>query len=377
MIIIPGKIPIRIHPFFWMLIFAIGWLNSMSLQGTLIWAGVIFISVLVHEFGHALTAIAFGQQANIDLVGMGGLTTRTGKTLKLWQEFLVVLNGPLAGISLYFLAFYLKKFSFGQMGVPLYILNVMVVVNLFWTLLNLLPIQPLDGGRLLSIVMEKLFGLKGIKITLFLSMCLAGVLGMLFFYFNNLFGGSIFMIFMFESYRSWRSSLALTENDRNSHLQELLKEAEREISFGQTHEGIEKLQQLRNSAPSGVLHISATQQLAKVFIQLGKFQGAYELLKPLVKKLDVEGLSLFQTISYRLGRCQEALDVGVGLYRLQPSGEAAFINALCNAKLGDKRAAVGWLKTTFREGLPNFQKLLHKEEFDQIRNDPAFQELLK
>jgi stage IV sporulation protein FB len=377
MITIPGKIPIRIHPFFWMLIFAIGWLNSMTLQGTLIWAGVIFISVLVHEFGHALTALAFGQKANIDLIGMGGLTTRSGKTLKLWQEFLVVLNGPLAGICLYFLAFYLKRFTTVPVGITPFVLNVMIVVNLFWTLLNLLPIQPLDGGRLLSIIMEKLFGLKGVKITLFLSMCLAGILGLLFFYFNNMFGGSIFLIFMFESYRNWRSSLALTENDRNSELQEQLKEAERDINFGHTQTGVEKLQQLRSSVKTGILHLSATQHLAKVLMQQGKFQAAYELLKPLAKKLEVDGLSLLQTISYRLGRCQEALDVGVGLYRLQPTGEAAFINALCNAKLGDKRAALGWLQTTLREGLPNFQKLLNKEEFDQIRNDPAFKELLK
>src|SRR5262249_255928 len=136
MITIPGKIPIRIHPLFWILIFVIGWLNSMSLIGTIIWAVVIFVSVLVHEYGHALTAMAFGQRANIDLIGMGGLTTRSGKTLKLWQEFLVVLNGPLAGISLYFIAFYIKRSlaASDHLGLIHAILNVMIIVNLFWTI---------------------------------------------------------------------------------------------------------------------------------------------------------------------------------------------------------------------------------------------------
>ncbi|MCE2982169.1 MAG: M50 family metallopeptidase, partial [Parachlamydia sp.] len=97
MIYIPGKIPIRIFPFFWLLIVMIGWLNTQSIPETAIWAAVIFISVLIHEFGHALTAVAFGQEAEISLVGLGGLTKREGPTLAKWKDFIIVLNGPLAG----------------------------------------------------------------------------------------------------------------------------------------------------------------------------------------------------------------------------------------------------------------------------------------
>ncbi|MBS0653626.1 MAG: stage IV sporulation protein FB, partial [Verrucomicrobia bacterium] len=61
MITIPGKIPISIYPTFWLFAALIGYMNSMSLIGTVIWIGIIFVSVLFHEFGHALTAWAFGQ----------------------------------------------------------------------------------------------------------------------------------------------------------------------------------------------------------------------------------------------------------------------------------------------------------------------------
>ena len=67
-----SKIPIKIYPFFWILAIGIGWLNSMTLMGTAIWTVVIIISVVVHEYGHALTAMAFGQTAVIQLVGLGG-----------------------------------------------------------------------------------------------------------------------------------------------------------------------------------------------------------------------------------------------------------------------------------------------------------------
>jgi stage IV sporulation protein FB len=379
MITIPGRIPISIHPLFWMLIIAIGWLNSLSITGTLIWAVVISISVLVHEFGHALTAIAFGQKAKIDLVGMGGLTTRSGKTLKYWQEFFVILNGPLAGIALYFFAFYMRQgiSDTQQMRLLLMVLNITIVVNLFWTLLNLLPIQPLDGGRLFSIIMEKLFGLRGVKIALFLSMCLAGGLGLLFFYFNNLFGGSIFFIFMYESYRNWNSSLVLTEQDSNSQLQELLKEADEDLKVGRTQTAFDKFQKLRDEGQKGILYLTATERMATILNAEGKYQQAYELLKDNIKKLDAESLRLLQQLSYHLGYFLEASDVGQRLYQMQPNFETAFINALCSARQNDKQSTLGWLQSAIREGLPNWQGLLRKTEFDFIREDTHFQNLLK
>src|SRR5271155_1717567 len=108
MIILPGTIPIRIHPIFWLMGLLLGWLISQSLIGMFIWLGIIFISVLVHEFGHALAALAFGQSSHIDLIAFGGLTTRQGGKLKLWQEFVVVASGPLAGLCLCFAAYWLK-----------------------------------------------------------------------------------------------------------------------------------------------------------------------------------------------------------------------------------------------------------------------------
>src|SRR4051812_20886609 len=106
MIRIPGSIPISIYPFFWLLAVGIGWINTFNILGTSIWIGIIFVSVLVHEYGHALTAIFFGQKAQIDLVAMGGITQRHGSKLKLWQDFIIVLNGPLAGLCLGLLALF-------------------------------------------------------------------------------------------------------------------------------------------------------------------------------------------------------------------------------------------------------------------------------
>ncbi len=64
------------------------------------WA-VIFVSqILFHDFGHALTALSFGQRGVDRADGTGGLTIRQGPSLSLFREFMVVLNGLWAGFLL-------------------------------------------------------------------------------------------------------------------------------------------------------------------------------------------------------------------------------------------------------------------------------------
>ncbi|MFQ5729259.1 MAG: M50 family metallopeptidase, partial [Waddliaceae bacterium] len=181
MLILSGKIPVKLNPLFLLLIVFIGWMNSQTIWGTVVWMGVIFSSVLVHEFGHALTAVAFGQRAQIELFGLGGVTHRRGPPLKLWKDFLVVLNGPLAGLLLFFIAFLFRLYLREKpMNLFIYAIEVTFFVNLFWTLVNLLPIQPLDGGHLLRIFFEGVLGFRGIKLAYFISFLLAAAVSILF-----------------------------------------------------------------------------------------------------------------------------------------------------------------------------------------------------
>jgi stage IV sporulation protein FB len=377
MITIPGRIPIRIHPFFWLLIFLIGWIQSQTVLGIAVWSLIILASVIVHEFGHALTAVAFGQQAQIDLIAFGGLTQRHGPVLNLWKEFLIVLNGPLAGIGLFLLALLAKSFlGVPNATLPGQILIIVIEVNLFWTLLNLLPVQPLDGGRLLSIFFEAIFGVKGVKMALFISMTLSAILGLGFFYIGQLFAGTLFMMFMFENFRNWQTSLAFTPHDQNPNLRQLMELAEQDLLEGREEEAFEKFARIRTATSEGFLHGTATQKMAETLAKRGDYQQARELLLSLSSKLSPEALSLLHRLHYLTGHCDETLKMGDETYRSKPGYEVALINAFCYALKGEAQPAVGWLQCAIRDGLPNASAILQRPEFSNIRQDPRFQHLL-
>jgi len=377
MITIPGKIPIRIYPFFWIIVIFIGGINSdFSPLGMLIWALIILISVTVHEFGHALTAIFFGQTAQIELVGFGGVTHRAGGRLKFWQDFLVVLNGPLAGLALAFGSYFLL-YALGNQApkILLYTLSISFYANLFWTVVNLLPVQPLDGGHLLRIFLESILGLRGIKISLFISFLVSLVISLFFFYLQFFLAGAFFLMFTFESFRNWQSSLMMSEHDDNIHIQNELKEAENEYRNGQTESALEKLKVIRNNSKAGLIYQSASQMMAQIFNEEGKYQEAYEVLAPFKSKLDPDALILKHQLAYRLGHWREATELGNITYQHQPSYEIALINALSYGALGEAKPAVGWLKCALKDGLPNLKDILRHVQFDKIRSDPLFEKM--
>lgn len=375
---IPGPIPVHIYPIFWFLAFAIGWISSSSIVWTFVWVGIILFSVLIHEFGHALTAKAFGQKVHIDLLGFGGLTHRHGRKLRGWQEFLIVLNGPLAGFALALVAWlslvilHLNKTSFvwGILTITLY-------ANIFWTFVNLLPVQPLDGGKLLNIFLEGIFGVKGLKASLLLSMVLGLAIAVLGFVYNQFLMGIVFMLLAFENYRMWKGSLVLTEQDEDLVLQNLLKDAKDELRTGNPDDAGVKLQHVRQVAKSGVIYITASELLAELKNEQGDYSGAFQLLEPISAKLTSPYFKLLHQSAYRCGEWKSATKLGERAYQDFPGYETALINALSHALLGEVKPALGWLHCAIRDGLPNLRAILNKPEFDSIRNTPQFQELQK
>ena len=139
-----GRIPVVVEPMFWLTTVLLG---STLRDGQVIalWVAVCFLSVLVHELGHAVAAMAMGSAVRIRLYGFGGLTYHEG--FGRWRGVAVSLAGPFAGFLLAGVMYGLERVwpPSTSMGSVFY--SLMKYVNIWWGLLNLLPVPPLDGGH--------------------------------------------------------------------------------------------------------------------------------------------------------------------------------------------------------------------------------------
>jgi stage IV sporulation protein FB len=372
-----ANIPVTISPAFWLLAGLIGYMNSHTIGGIFLWMLVILISVMAHEFGHAFTGKYFGQKVKIELVAFGGLTTREGPKLKWWKEFLIVLNGPLMGFLLFLVALGAALSLKESESVVLHFFYIMAIVNFFWSIVNLVPVLPLDGGQLLRIGLEAAFGSRGLKAAVLLSLGLGVGLGLLFFAKQAVFLGVVFMILAFESYRIWKQVQNMSECDQDNRLIQLFEAGKEELKHGRLDLAAERFRLVCQSAGEGVLYISATQELALICNLNGKQKEAYDLLLPIQKSLESDNLGLFHRLAYNVGDWETAAKVGTHVFQVLPTYETALVNALSCSLLNHAQASVGWLRCAIREGIPNVKTILQKEEFDPIRETVLFKELLK
>jgi membrane-associated protease RseP (regulator of RpoE activity) len=142
-----GSIPVAVEPWFWLSGLV---LNPQDLQGPriVLWLLIYFVSILVHEMGHALAAIAFGARASVTLHSFGGVTRPTLKFSR-WRDIAMTLAGPGAGFVLGALSVAALYVVPNLPPLALWALQRLMFVNFLWGVMNLLPIPPLDGGHVL------------------------------------------------------------------------------------------------------------------------------------------------------------------------------------------------------------------------------------
>jgi len=370
MISVGGKIPITIHPIFFLVAGIIGFLSSQTLAGTALWILIIMVSIIIHELGHAMTAIAFGQQAKIELVGFGGLTHHNGKELKPWQSFLVVLNGPMAGFALCGAAYAVYQF-FPQQGAVHYALAITVFINLFWTVVNLLPIQPLDGGKLLGIVLEKILGPRGVRLSYLVSIILAMGFAFLFFLLGLVIAGAIFFLFAFESYRAFSSLKNLTLLDRDQHLQEMMKQAAEKFEERDVVGAESALEDILTRTRRGLIYQSAQELLSRIQFERGDYEKAFENLYPIRNALSPSVLVMFHQLAGMMEKWDVVHELSESAYSTQPNYHTALLNATAEAVKGNKQATLGWLMRAQNDGAPDIESYIQRPEFDPFREEIA------
>jgi Zn-dependent protease len=177
-------IPVRIQAWFWAVMAFLGGAGQqgVSLTSVLVFMVCALFSILVHEYGHGLMGRWLGYPAAIVLYAMGGLCYTQGERQRPWERLLVTLCGPGAGLLLLGVVILIGMglTSEGVEVSPLgaEVLEKLFIINLFWSLLNLLPVLPLDGGHIVASVLEMINRRDGRRWAHVVSLLGAGLLAL-------------------------------------------------------------------------------------------------------------------------------------------------------------------------------------------------------
>jgi Zn-dependent protease len=148
-------IPVKVEASF-LMVLLMATARSSDLSMIAEWGLVVFFSILIHEMGHAFAGRAFGLEPQITLYAMGGVTSwiDNRKEISPSQSIRISLAGPVSGLVLGGLVFLLQPFYKGDSLLVYIVISDLLWINIAWSLFNLLPIVPLDGGHVLESVEE-------------------------------------------------------------------------------------------------------------------------------------------------------------------------------------------------------------------------------
>jgi Zn-dependent protease len=187
-----------------------GNVSSQALMAVPIWVAIVFSGITVHEVGHALVMRHYRLQPEIVLHGFGGATAARGLGgLKRHQRILVSAAGPAAGLLLGGIAWLLFDHLVAPQltGASPQVEQVVMItfgyllwVNVGWSIFNLLPILPLDGGHIL----EDLLGPRRIRTTYLVSLAIGVGIVALAFSFRFWFVAIIIGMFTWNTYGRFR-----------------------------------------------------------------------------------------------------------------------------------------------------------------------------
>jgi Zn-dependent protease len=156
-------IEISVH---WTFLLLIAWIvydawsqgaTGMGIVASVLFVLAIFVCVVLHELGHALTARAFGVQTKgITLLPIGGVAALERMPTEPVQELLIALAGPAVNVVIAAVLFpavvllgdvQISAGAFGPFSEGFFAR--LAFVNVALVVFNMLPAFPMDGGRVL------------------------------------------------------------------------------------------------------------------------------------------------------------------------------------------------------------------------------------
>lgn len=234
--------PVRVSPFFWLAAAVLGWPLASQAGSVpapnnpgmavflLLWMAAMFVSILIHELGHAVAFRYFGIPSSIVLYHFGGMAIpdsfssfgRMSRSRSRENQLIISGAGPAAQLLLAAVIIIVVELAGYRMAegiwplnhfvplsekppLPSVVANVMLFFlagpSIFWALLNLVPVYPLDGGQIARELFIRFGSPNAIRDSLTLSLFTAIGCGVLAYHFGQTFLLMLFISLAVSSYQ--------------------------------------------------------------------------------------------------------------------------------------------------------------------------------
>jgi Zn-dependent protease len=433
-------IPVQVTGAFWL---TAGFLSLMQVetptQVRVATFFIVFLAVLVHEFGHALVARAFGARPVVYLHGFGGTTAMPGTKLSRGQSIVTTLAGPMAGFLLGTLYLVAVHYGSAEGEMVQQITGRVLLCTFGWGVLNLLPVLPLDGGLILRDALGPRFGRAAYIVS---SVVGAAVCAFFLVRGPEIIGAFLFGLATLQSVRNaWNyGEVRRQERARIAAAGELLDGALRAYDRDELGEAERKAALALQFAPEPERRDAARRVLVSVALRrnqaqlaigllgsieapgsldvvlraqgldaLGERDEAFRLLEleassrpdgaalgpflaglwatgkgeraldialRLVERGNVEGLTSFAQTLFAEGQYVNATRLRALLFTRTRQGAHALEAARASVRSGDMEGALSQLEAALAAGLPLGTSLRDENDFQPLVDDDRFQRLV-
>ena len=185
-----GDTEVKVHLTFMLFLiwWAVGGYQQAGVSGAFaaaLWLLAVFGCILLHEFGHIFTARQFGVRTpDVILLPIGGVARLERIPEEPKQELLIAIAGPAVTAAIALVLYGVIRLSgndagLGDLSPGRPFLSLLMNVNVYLLLFNLIPAFPMDGGRVLRALLASRMGLvRGTRVAATLGQVLAGVGGL-------------------------------------------------------------------------------------------------------------------------------------------------------------------------------------------------------
>ncbi len=285
-------------------------MGGMAVADGVLWALVITASLLIHDFAHAAVAKRHKLRPSIVLTAFGGFCFTDREAKSDGDDIRMVLAGPLVSLALAAVALSAVLFIpevVASSPVTQTMVTALLWVNLLWGLVNLLlPIWPLDGGRLFHLVLRRFKDEKtarewALKASIY-TVIPVGIVGLV--QFMSLLIALFAVFVLIDNVQALNSNQSLlrrksakSKNQASSFHEGLLEEAEEAMEAGDWREAARLAHHMRSvgSMPAKMLDEVWT-ILGIATMKMGEYDEALSYLKRAPQK---------RRVKQAIQRCEE------------------------------------------------------------------------